>query len=55
MAALKAVHVSDVPSLDLVPENASPALRSNCVLAGEYYYFIICYYYYYFIFLLFLE
>lgn len=35
MAALKAVHVSDVPNLDLVPENASLAFRSNCFPEGN--------------------
>ncbi|KAF3435286.1 hypothetical protein FNV43_RR22373 [Rhamnella rubrinervis] len=34
MAALKAVHVSDVPNLDLVPENASLTFRSNCFTKG---------------------
>ncbi|GMH06873.1 hypothetical protein Nepgr_008713 [Nepenthes gracilis] len=32
--ALKAVHVSDVPNLDQVPENASVALYSSCFPKG---------------------
>lgn len=34
--ALKAVHVSEVPNLDQVPENASIALYSNRFPQGMY-------------------
>lgn len=39
--ALKAVHVSDVPCLDQVPENASLGLYSTRFSAGDFLFFFI--------------